>query len=351
MRSSQSRVFETVTLAVLTFCCLAELFFVVDGFSNVPSLNQHAAIWKNKSVMNALPEFAARNLVRELVEDEMCYSSLEGVQKLLDACESNVVYQDGTQVNPIVGKSNVGSYLNNNKNYHQRRLDKISDGTNACGFTWTWVTDTEEGLRGTTFVQLNPASGQIQYVCELAEPLYKPGDGTVDFFKLITKDYEPLEEEQDELIIRTPTTASDIASYMFTEIRGRNMTETLRFYENDITYQDFNYESSFHGIPEVKNFLEKFTSIKGVTFTPIQFDDGITSSCFLWKVQIMDAPDDILGISFYETNPETGKICFIRDIPESAIKPPPLGTLARNFRPTLGVFTPKPLGSRPFGIS
>jgi len=44
--------------------------------------------------------------------------------------------------------------------------------------------------------------------------------------------------------------------------------------------------------------------------------------------------------------------CFcnsVRDVPESAIKPAPLGKIARDFRPGLGVFKGVPVGSRPGG--
>ena len=39
----------------------------------------------------------------------------------------------------------------------------------------------------------------------------------------------------------------------------------------------------------------------------------------------------------------------IEDVPESAIKPPPLGGLARTVRPGLGVFKGVAVGSRPGG--
>ena len=64
----------------------------------------------------------------------------------------------------------------------------------------------------------------------------------------------------------------------------------------------------------------------------------------------MDAPDTIKGISFYELDPDTRKVTYVRDIPESAIKPPILGKLARQLRPGLGVFDPVPLGSREGGM-
>ncbi len=35
------------------------------------------------------------------------------------------------------------------------RLDRISDGTKAAGFAWTYTCMDLEGLRGTTYIELN----------------------------------------------------------------------------------------------------------------------------------------------------------------------------------------------------
>jgi hypothetical protein len=65
---------------------------------------------------------------------------------------------------------------------------------------------------------------------------------------------------------------------------------------------------------------------------------------------VLDGGEDtVKGISFYELDPTTRRIVYVRDVPESAIKPPILGKLARQLRPGLGVFQPVPLGSRPGG--
>lgn len=56
------------------------------------------------------------------------------------------------------------------------------------------------------------------------------------------------------------------------------------------------------------------------------------------------------GISFYEVDPESGLVTYVRDVPESAIKPPPLGSLARKLRPALGVFRPVAVGCREGGL-
>jgi hypothetical protein len=65
-----------------------------------------------------------------------------------------------------------------------------------------------------------------------------------------------------------------------------------------------------------------------------------------------DAPETVKGISFYEIDPDNQNILYVRDVPESAIKPPLLGKIARDFRPGLGVFKglQPAAGSRPGGM-
>lgn len=62
------------------------------------------------------------------------------------------------------------------------------------------------------------------------------------------------------------------------------------------------------------------------------------------------APDTIKGLSFYELDPESRLIKYVRDIPESAVKPPILGKLARGLRPGLGVFQGVKSGSSRGGM-
>jgi hypothetical protein len=226
------------------------------------------------------------------------------------------------------------------------RMDKVSDGSKACGFAWTYVSGSEEGLRGTTYIELND-QGQIQYVREIPEPLYKPGDLTLQVLKAITVDAEP--KVPTEYITRTPTTASEIVDYLFNTVQGSSVDESMRFFDESIIYRDFNFEEIFQGKDAVRQFIEDF-SFPGVEFRAQRIDDGINSSCFTWEVAIMDAPDTLKGISFYELNPVTKLISYVRDIPESAIKPSPLGKVARQLRPGVGVFQSVPIGSRPGGL-
>merc|ERR1712127_292247 len=131
--------------------------------------------------------------------------------------------------------------------------------------------------------------------------------------------------------------------------QGTSIDESMRFFDDNIVYRDFNYDEVLKGTAEVRKFIEDF-SFPGITFKLQKIDDGITSTCFTWEVVLEGAEDTIKGISLYEVNPETGKISYVRAVPESAIKPPILGKLARDFRPGLGVFQGVELGSRAGGM-
>lgn len=292
----------------------------------------------------------ARDLIQSLVEQEKCFSTEEGAVAFANACAPNVVYNDCFEAEPFVGKEAVSTHMLGKvvqrKGKGDVRIDKISDGNAACGFAWTWTSGNEEGLRGTTFVELN-GDGEISYVLEIPEPLYKPGDLTVELLKAITKDAEPT--EKPAIIKRTPKTANEIAKYLFLDVQGGEIAESMRFFDKSIVYRDFNYEEPLNGTEEVQQFIEDF-SFPGIEFKPIKFCDGIDSTSFTWEVRLAGQTDAIKGISFYELDKETRKVVYVRDIPEAAIKPPPLGKLARVLRPGLGVFQAVPAGSRPGGM-
>ena len=229
------------------------------------------------------------------------------------------------------------------------RLDRISDGNSACGFAWTWVSGDEEGLRGTTFVQLND-QGEIIYVQEIPEPIFKPGDLTKELLKAITADVQPSDSVADGYTQKTPTVASELARYLFTELQtAKDMDEMMRFFDDRIVYRDFNFDEVLRGPQQVRQFIEDFT-FPGITFRPLRFDDGVDSTCFTWELVLDGIEDTIKGVSFYELDKESRKIVYVRDVPESAIKPPILGKLARQLRPGLGVFRGVPIGSRPGGM-
>jgi len=293
----------------------------------------------------------ARDLVKGLVEDDLCFESITGAQAFANACDLNVVFEDRFEPQPIVGRSAVLDHLQ--KKIHERRkvrIDKISDGDAACGFAWTWVSNDEEGLRGTTFVELN-SNGEIQYVQEIPEPIFKPGDLTQKLLKTLTADsewkpFQPYEK-------KTPTKACDLAKYLFSDLQAadpaQSLDEFMRFVDKDIMYRDFNYENIMKGPDEVRKFVDDFR-FPGIEFRPLRFDDGEHSTCFTWEVVLDDAPDTINGMSFYELDPESRKIVYVRDVPVSAIKPPILGKLARQMRPGIGEFSGVPLCSMSQGM-
>jgi hypothetical protein len=292
----------------------------------------------------------ASSLVQSLITDEKCFSTLEGAQIFADSCAVNVVYEDCYEPQPFVGKRNVGQHMKDKveqrKGRGDVRIDKISDGSQACGFAWTWTSGDEEGLRGTTFVELND-QGEIQYVREIPEPIFKPGDLTLELLKAVTADAEP--RVLPPYTPRSPKDANDVVKYLFNEVQGRDVQIAMDLFSPNISYRDFNYEDILKGKAEVKKFIEDF-SFPGIEFRAQRFDDGVLSTCFTWEVVLMDAPDTIKGMSFYELDPETRLVTYVRDVPESAIKPPILGKIARQLRPGLGVFKGFKIGSRPGGM-
>jgi len=300
----------------------------------------------------------AQSLLLSLINDEKCFSTVDGAQKFADSCAVDVVYEDCYEPQPIVGRAAVAGHLRSRvleriggqdgSKDAGFRVDKISDGSSACGFAWTWTSDSLEGLRGTTFVELN-SSNQIQYVREIPEPLYKPGDLIIELLKAATADATP--KPPPEYVSKTPKKANEVARYLFNDVQGADPDEGMRFFDESIIYRDFNYEEVLRGKVEVRKFIEDF-SFPGITFSTQRFDDGVASTCFTWEVILEGAPEGsaIKGISFYEVNPNTGLITYVRDVPESGIKPPPLGKLARQFRSAVGVFRPVAIGSRDGGL-
>ena len=292
--------------------------------------------------------------MRCLVEEEECFVTESGARAFVEACAPNVVIADCFYPQPFVGLAQAKDYLSRRvaqrKGKGRVRIDKISDGDTACGYAWTWTCDEQEGLRGTTFVQLND-QGEIQYLQEIPEPIFKPGDLTKEVLKALTQGLEPATPQPYEK--QQPTKACEVAQYLFGPLQQGDFQEAtdelMTFFDESVIYRDFNFEDVLNGPAEVRQFVEDF-NLPGCEFTPTRFDDGETSTCFTWEFKIADAPDAIKGISFYELDPETRKIIYVRDVPESAIKPPLLGTWARDLRPGLGVFQSVPLGSRPGGM-
>lgn len=223
-------------------------FHDVHGFVVPIAANQ----WH--STRGIVPLFAAggadtgrltrsRELVRFLVEEQGCFTNERGAQAFADVCASNIVYEDCYEPQPSVGKTAVTGLIFNKvsqrKGRGEVRIDRISDGDQACGFAWTWTSGGEEGLRGTTFLELNDA-GEIQYVREIPEPIFKPGDLTKDLLEAVTAGAEPRPPPEYEK--KSPNVANELARYLFEDVQGGDIDEAMRFFASDIIYRDFNYE-------------------------------------------------------------------------------------------------------------
>jgi hypothetical protein len=185
----------------------------------------------------------------------------------------------------------------------------------------------------------------LVFMREVPEPLFKPGDLTVQLLEAVTKNAQPKPSAPYKK--RTPVSACDIVKYLFNEVQGTDIDESMRFFDPSIAYHDFNFEQIIRGKNNVRKFIEDF-SFPGIVFKLQKVDDGINSSSFAWELEINGVPGP-KGVSLYELNPDSKLIKYVRDIPESAIKPPPLGAMARILRPAFGVFQPVLIGSREEG--
>ena len=91
------------------------------------------------------------------------------------ACAANVVWNDMDLAEPVRGPAAVESLLRDKFPAGSRLgVERLADGATSGGFTWHRAAAGEQasGLRGVTYVELDDA-GQISYVQEGAEPLFK----------------------------------------------------------------------------------------------------------------------------------------------------------------------------------
>jgi hypothetical protein len=221
-----------------------------------------------KGINGGRKSLAARSLLLSLINDDGCFSTVDGARKFARACAVDVVYEDcHASSKPIVGRSAVEEHLASRalartgigggaEGAPGFRIDRISDGSAACGFAWTWTSPSSslEGLRGTTFVELDPATNEIRYVREIPEPLYKPGNLIIDLLKAATANAVPRPPPQ--FVRRTPTSANEIAKYLFNDLQGSDSTEAMRFFDEGIVYRDFNFDEVLRGKEEVKKFID-----------------------------------------------------------------------------------------------
>lgn len=215
------------------------------------------------------------------------------------------------------------------------RVERVADGADSSGFTWTRVgADGAEGLRGNAYVELEPSSGKIAFVQEVAEPLFKPGGATAALLRAIAKP-DGTEAPPPAYTRRTPTLASELADYLWNEVRGSDLDESVRLFAEDIVYEDFNFETPFVGRAQAEAFLREF-DIPGISFVPERISQGADAVAFTWRVAIAGVEGrQIRGISFYALDAQSRKLAFVRDVPEPAIRPAPLGAIAAALRPGL----------------
>ena len=239
-------------------------------------------------------------------------------------------------------------------------VERRADGTRAAGFTWhraetngdgdgdddaSSSSSSRRGLRGTTFVELD-AEGRVRYARECAEPILKPGGATAGLLKAVAR--PPSTPPGPLAAPRVPSNASDLVSYLWREVQGTSgfREEALRYFSENIVYEDLNFDAPFVGKPATAAFLEEF-DIPGLAFVPDRISDGDRACCFTWEVDLgVEGAARVKGISFYECERvgegEGVRVAYVRDIPEPTMKPPPLQALAAAVNPATRVFATVP---------
>lgn len=259
------------------------------------------------------------------------------ISRWLESMSPDCIYEDLYYSDPVIGRTAVAKLLEDKllPSGSQLVVDRISDGRQSCGFTWHIQQDgVGTGQRGAVFVRLSD-QGLVQYVREVGEPLFKAGVLTEQLLKALTKDQVPAERPKPaaEEVQETPRTASSIVRLLYGQVQ-KTGGDAVRFFADNVVYEDMNYETPFVGKPAVADFLGRFQDIQGVTFNLQEVSDGDQAVGFTYTINIAGQPRGIKGITFYEVDRE-GKVCYVRDIPESASKPPPVQLIARLLRPGL----------------
>jgi ketosteroid isomerase-like protein len=321
----------------LLLLCLWLVATTVNSFwslHNIINKGSTAALFATQSVGGGESNLPTR--ANELVE--ALWGTSSGVinsNRIASACSEDIVWEDMRLKKPVTGKDAV--YKLFQKQWPRgttMSLDKVSDGAKSAGFTWTRVCKGKLGLRGTTYVKLND-EGRIECVKELAEPIYKPGDMMLKLLKASTKNV-PRPEKNPTYEEETPTSCTEIVDYIWNRAypNDADADEALRFYSQDIVYQDFNYPQPIVGLADVESFLREW-GFPGIEFRVQDLSEGDVACCFTWRVKV-NGQEGPQGISFYETDGK-GKITYIRDTPAPTLRPI-FGNLARLLRPNLRTF-------------
>ena len=132
-------------------------------------------------------------------------------------------------------------------------LDSISDGRSSCGFAWH-VQGDAIGLRGLCYLRLN-AVGQVAYVRDLGEPVFKAGELTEKLLEALTKDQAPTKERVAlSGPPKTPRRAGDIVRYLYGDVQKAG-GDAIRFYADDVVYEAPTKYVTYNNIHNLHNNL------------------------------------------------------------------------------------------------
>jgi hypothetical protein len=232
--------------------------------------------------------------------------SKQGIENILLSCSEDIVWENTSEKETKLGKKAVLKMLlkQAEKIPKQTKLciEKHTDGIKSCGFLW-YIKDENingKGLRGTTFVELNK-EGKIIYVREISEPLYKPGSIIAKLLRNVAKQGLELEKENNIFVpkpvyaLKNPSKANEIVKYLWNDVQGSNKSIALSFFDDNIYYEDFNFNKPFIGKNEVSQFLDEF-DIDGIRFKIEKVSDGEIACSFTWRVEIAGVKDVVRGV-------------------------------------------------------
>jgi len=122
--------------------------------------------------------------------------------------------------------------------------------------------------------------------------------------------------------------AEEVVRGMYDAINKRDVSKALTFIDDDIVYEDFNFQEPFRGKESVKKLFEE--SCTGIpndldfiierSTSSLPSSSSLTFGC-TWHVEIAGEPfPNARGASFYEISKESGKLIYARDVVESPMK-------------------------------
>eukprot|EP00607_Mallomonas_marina_P005543 CAMPEP_0182427938 /NCGR_PEP_ID=MMETSP1167-20130531/20902_1 /TAXON_ID=2988 /ORGANISM="Mallomonas Sp, Strain CCMP3275" /LENGTH=455 /DNA_ID=CAMNT_0024610541 /DNA_START=288 /DNA_END=1656 /DNA_ORIENTATION=+ len=281
-----------------------------------------------------------------------------GAHWLADKCSEEVNWEETNTIGTCQGRESVRNMLITRAKKHsnafslsrslslsRRVVTRVTEGKERAGASWV-LQDAQgrQGLRGLIYLETS-LQGEIIYVREVAEPLYKPGSLTSVLLKNVAKqalDKNPkLWHPPSPVSPRQPSSAEEIVQYLWLEVNGGDVEQVLAVFNDSIEYTDFNFPNPFIGKKAVREFLKEF-DVPGIIFKAERISEGKDACCFTWSVTLVGQTQSTRGISLYETTPDGRLIIRVCDIAEPLIKPAPLQELAALLNPSLRRFRPLP---------